>query len=389
MLDGITSTVRKVPHSSIRKMFNVASTMDNVINFGIGEPDFDTPAGIIEAAKKAMDEGFTHYTANAGLIELREAIAAKLKADNDIDVSPSTDIIVTSGGMGALALAVLTLAEEGDEVLLPDPSWCNYTSHVILAGAKPVFVQLSEENGFMLTAADIEKRITDRTKLIIINSPANPTGAVISAEEMANIAKLVERHGLFVITDEVYEKFVYDDARHISLASFKEIKDRVITINSFSKSYAMTGWRIGFAAGQKDIISQMTKLQEHVVACVSTISQKAALEALTGPQHDLAAMLESYKRRRQVLLECLDGIDGIRYNKPKGSFYVFANIKAFGKPSKEFAMDLLKTKGVCLIPGTAFGERGEGYVRISYATSEANILEGMGRLKDYVETLKG
>ena len=283
-------------------MFNVASTMDNVINFGIGEPDFDTPAGIIEAAKKAMDEGFTHYTANAGLIELREAIAAKLKADNDIDVSPSTDIIVTSGGMGALALAVLTLAEEGDEVLLPDPSWCNYTSHVILAGAKPVFVQLSEENGFMLTAADIEKRITDRTKLIIINSPANPTGAVISAEEMANIAKLVERHGLFVITDEVYEKFVYDDARHISLASFKEIKDRVITINSFSKSYAMTGWRIGFAAGQKDIISQMTKLQEHVVACVSTISQKAALEALTGPQHDLAAMLESYKRRRQVLL---------------------------------------------------------------------------------------
>ena len=255
MLDGITSTVRKVPHSSIRKMFNVASTMDNVINFGIGEPDFDTPACIIEAAKKAMDEGFTHYTANAGLIELREAIAAKLKADNDIDVSPSTDIIVTSGGMGALALAVLTLAEEGDEVLLPDPSWCNYTSHVILAGAKPVFVQLSEENGFMLTAADIEKRITDRTKLIIINSPANPTGAVISAEEMANIAKLVERHGLFVITDEVYEKFVYDDARHISLASFKEIKDRVITINSFSKSYAMTGWRIGFAAGQKDIIS--------------------------------------------------------------------------------------------------------------------------------------
>lgn len=389
MLSDITSTVRKVPHSSIRKMFNTASGMEDVINFGIGEPDFDTPARIVEAAKKAMDDGFTHYTANAGLIELRQAVAAKLRTDNDIEVCPSTDIIVTSGGMGALALAVLALAEKGDEVLLPDPSWCNYTSHIILAGAKPVFVPVREQNDFMLTVADIEEKITERTKLLIMNSPANPTGAVINADEMTRIAGLVEKYGLYVITDEVYEKFVYDGARHISLASFKEIRDRVITINSFSKSYAMTGWRIGFAAGNKDIIGQMTKLQEHVVACVSTISQKAALEALTGPQHDLDAMLESYRRRRQVLLECLDDIDGIRFNKPKGSFYVFANIKAFGKPSEEFALDLLKTKGVCLIPGTAFGERGEGYVRISYATSEANILEGMGRLKDYAAMFKG
>ncbi|MDD2574405.1 MAG: pyridoxal phosphate-dependent aminotransferase [Bacillota bacterium] len=385
MKTNITSTVQAVPHSRIRRMFNIASSMDNVINLGIGEPDFTTPVNIIEAAKKAMDSGFTHYTANAGLPELRECIANKLKRDNDLEVYPDTDIIVTSGGMGALALAILTLAEKGDEVLLSDPSWCNYTSQIILAGAKPIFVPVKEESGFMLRAEDIEKRITDKTKLLIINSPGNPTGAVISKEEMDKISGLIERTGIYVITDEVYEKLVYEGARHISLASYKAIRDKVITVNSFSKSYAMTGWRVGFAAGNKEIIGQMIKLQEHMVACVSTVSQKAAIEALKGPQDALKSMLDSYSRRRSQMLEKLNSIGGIRCKKPMGSFYIFANIKALGKSSEEFALGLLTNKGVCLIPGTAFGEHGEGFVRISYATSEENILEGMDRLKDYIE----
>jgi aspartate/methionine/tyrosine aminotransferase len=380
----ITSTVQAVPHSSIRKMFNIASSMDDVINFGIGEPDFRTPANIIQSAKIAMDSGFTHYTANAGLPELREAIADKLERDNGMEVSPNTDVIVTSGGMGALVLAILTLAEKGDEVLLSDPSWCNYASQIILAGAKPIFVPVKEENGFMLRAEDIEKRITDNTKLLILNSPANPTGAVISKEEMDKISELVERTGIYVITDEVYEKLVYEGTRHISLGSYKAIKDRVITINSFSKSYAMTGWRVGFAAGNKEIVGQMIKLQEHTVACVSTISQKAAIEALKGPQDALESMLSSYRRRRSLMLEKLNNIEGIMCKKPMGSFYIFANIKALGKSSEEFALDLLKNKGVCLVPGTAFGKHGEGFVRISYATSEENILEGMDRLKRYI-----
>ncbi|MBA1336564.1 MAG: Aspartate aminotransferase [Firmicutes bacterium] len=387
MANIISSNVLAVPHSSIRKMFNIASKLDGVINFGIGEPDFDTPGNILEAAKRAMDEGYTHYTANAGLIELREAIARKLERDNGIKADPVNGIIVTSGGMGALSLAMLTLVEKNDEVILPDPSWCNYTSHVILAGGKPVYVPLREENGFMLTAEDIEQRITPKSKVLLINSPANPTGAVINRDEMHKIAKLVKEYGLFIVTDEVYEKFTYDGAEHFSIASISSVADRTILINSFSKSYAMTGWRVGFAAGNSEIIGQMTKLQEHIVACVSTVSQKAAIEALEGPQDQLENMIEKYRARREILIDGLNRIAGIKCSKPKGSFYAFANIKSSGISSEEFALDLLKKKKVCLIPGTAFGESGEGYVRISYATSEENICEGLRRIEEYMNAI--
>lgn len=381
----ISSTAAAVPHSSIRKMFNIASAMDDVINFGIGEPDFDTPQNIIQAAKKALDDGYTHYTANAGLQELRSAIAQKLERDNGITVDPETEIIVTSGGMGALSLALLSLVENDNEVILSRPGWCNYTSHVILAGGKPVYVPLYEENEFMLTAKDIRKKITSKTRVLLINSPNNPTGAVISMEEMKKIADIVKEYDLYVIADEVYEKFLYDGTRHVSLASFSAIRDNVITINSFSKSYAMTGWRVGFAAGSREVISQMVKLQEHIVACVSAVSQKAALEALQGPQDALEKMLAEYGKRREILTKGLNDIEGIQCVMPKGSFYVFANIKKLCKCSEEFALDLLKKQKVCVIPGTAFGEQGEGYVRISYATSEDNIVRGLSRLKQYAE----
>jgi len=382
----ISATAQAVPHSSIRKMFNIANTMEDVINFGIGEPDFDTPSNIIEAAKRAMDRGYTHYTANAGFIELREAIARKLKRDNGVDADPQTDIVVTSGGMGALSLALLALVDNGDEVILPQPAWCNYTSHIILAGGQPVYVPLKEENEFMLTARDIEKKITSKSKLLFINSPSNPTGAVISREEMEKIAGIVQKYDLYVISDEVYEKFLYDGAEHVSPASLPQIKDRVITINSFSKSYAMTGWRVGFAAGSKEIINQMTKLQEHIVACVTSVSQKAALEALEGPQDALEYMVAQYKSRREILIKGLASIDGITCVRPKGSFYVFANIKELCTFSEVFALDLLKKAKVCVIPGTAFGEQGEGYVRISYAASEDVIAEGIERLRKYTIT---
>jgi len=358
---------------------------ENVISLGIGEPDLDTPEKIVQAGCEALKSGKTHYTANAGIIELRKEISKFLK-NNHIEYNPEKEIIVTTGAMGALSMSLMVILEEGDEVLIQDPQWLNYKAQVKFFGGKPIPVPVYEKNEFKLTAKDIEKRITDKTKAIMINTPNNPTGAVLDYEELESIAELAIKNDLMVIADEVYHTLVYDGQKHYSIASLKGMKDRTITINSFSKSFAMTGWRVGYAAGSEKIIDKMIKLQENLVACVSTSGQYGAVEALKN--YELTKELkEIFLKRRNLIVEQLNNIKGISCIVPKGSFYLFLNIKETGMTSKEFAEDLLEKEKVITIPGSAFGEMGEGYLRIAYTLKEEKLTEAAERIKTYVENL--
>ncbi|CAB1249969.1 pyridoxal phosphate-dependent aminotransferase [Clostridium sp. MT-14] len=381
------SKATEIPRSSIRKMFDIASTMDNVISFAVGEPDFITPRNIIDAAKKALDAGETHYTPNAGILPLRKAVSKKLKEYNGIDYDPETEIIITTGGMEALMLSMITAFNQGDEIILTDPCWTNYPNQVLICGAVPKFVQVFEEDSFIYNPDKLAKAITPKTKAIIINSPANPTGGVASREVLEDIAKIAIKYDLLVFSDEVYRRFVYDDVKFSSITSIKSMKERTILIDSFSKSYAMTGWRVGFTAGPKEIISNMTKLQENVCACVNSATQFAALEALEGPQDSLNNMIEKYAERRKLIYDGINSIENLSCKKPKGAFYAFINITKTGLTSEEFAMRLLKEARVVVVPGTGFGKHGEGFVRISYATSNQNIEEGIKRINNFVKSL--
>ncbi len=294
----ISQHAENVKQSAIRKIFNISRTLDDVVNFGIGEPDFDTPAYIVEAAKKAMNEGYTHYTENAGFPELCELISVKLKKENNITANPKEEVLATCGGMGGLYLALRTLLDKGDEVLVPQPAWVNYESHISLSGAVMVPVRLEKERDFSLTSDLLAGYITEKTKVLLLNTPCNPTGRIIQEEELRKIACLTGSMGIYIVCDEVYEKFVWEGNRHFSIASIPEAHERTITVNSLSKSFAMTGWRIGFAAGSKEIISNMTKLQENIYACPSSISQKAAEAALGVESDDLDKMISAYTTRR-------------------------------------------------------------------------------------------
>lgn len=366
-------------------MFNAAQEMDNVINFGIGEPDFDTPEVIREAAAQAARDSYTHYTANAGLAVLRSAIAEKLSQENGIVVDPGTSVIITVGAMQALFMAIIATANPADEILLPDPGWTNYEGQAILCGGEIRRVPLSWESGFELTANDVQQCVTERSTLLMLNSPANPTGAMICGDELDAIAEVAARHDLTIISDEVYEYFVWDDNRHESVGSREEARERTITIGSFSKSYAMTGWRVGYAAGPPEVIATMTKLQENIVSCAPSVSQMAALAALSSGRPFLDSMIEMYRNRREVALGMLGEIEGIRVHRPAGTFYIFADVSALTDSCEQFALDLLASDRLVVVPGTAFGPRGEGHVRISYATSEEKITEGMKRLRRFVE----
>lgn len=369
-----------VPLSGIRKMFDLAQKYGDVINLSLGEPDFDTPQHIIEGAVEAMKKGYTHYTPNAGLMEFREAVAEKLRKENRIEADP-TEIIATVGAMGALSLAMLTVVNPGDEVLIPDPGFASYEAQVILAEGKPVPYPLDEEKNFAVNAEEIIKLITPKTRAMVVNTPSNPTGAVLSENSLRKIAEIAMENDLLVISDEAYEAIIYDESKHVSIASFPGMKDRTISIFSFSKTYAMTGWRIGFAAANREIVSQMAKLQEHLVAHPSSISQMAAVAALRGPQDHVEMMVREYSKRRELIVKELAEIPGVKCLKPQGAFYVFPNIKSFRTPSETFAMRILEKAGVIIVPGTAFGKNGEGYVRISYATSREKITEATSRIK--------
>lgn len=381
-MDCLSNIAKNYPASGIRKMFDIALNYPDAIKLTVGEPNFDTPQYIKEAAKKAIDEGYTHYAPNAGLPELRTAIAKEYtKYYKDCSME---NVMITVGGMEAITMCMIATVNPGDEVIIPDPGFSNYEGQVMLAGAVPVAVPIYEENDFNVKAEDIEKVITPKTRAILLNSPSNPLGAVICKEEILRIAEIVKKYNLVVYSDEVYDKLMFDENEYFSIAQVPEVKDQVLVINSFSKAYAMTGWRIGYIVGDKKIIANMPKLQEGLVSCVSTFTQRAALEAYTGDQSAVEQMHKDYLRRRDILIDGLNKIPGITCKKSPGSFYAFANIKALGVTSQQFAEDLVKNAGVVVVPGSAFGKMGEGYFRTVFANSDENLKEAVKRIDEYV-----
>jgi len=385
----VSERVRLIRPSGIRRLFDLAQRTPGVISLGIGEPDFDTPSHVKEAAKKALDEGYTHYTPNAGFPDLREAIAEKLRSENRIEASPDEVIVTGGGGTGALMLASMCLINPGDEVLIPDPGFVVYEPMVLMAGGRPVYVPLREEEGFKMKAEEVERLITPRTRVLVVNTPSNPTGGVMEREDLEPIAELAVKHDLYVISDEVYEKFVYDGHRHVSLASLPGMWERTVTVNSFSKTYAMTGWRIGYAAAPKPLVDEMVKLQQFSMVHAPAVSQRAALAALKGPQDFVDLMVGEFDKRRRLLVERLNSIEGLSCLKPKGAFYVFLNIKGLGLSSEEAAEWLLKQAGVVTVPGVAFGPSGEGYLRLSYARPIEQLEAACERLEEAVRKLRG
>ncbi len=381
--DGrVAARVKDVKLSGIRVIFDLAAKMPDVVRLEAGEPDFNTPTHICDAAEKAMREGRTHYTTSRGIPELRAAIAAKVRKENGIDADPEEEIVVTAGGSCAVYLAIQTVIEEGDEVLIPDPSWPHYEACVKLAGGRPLTYTLKEELDFSFDIEEIEGLITDRTKMIIVATPSNPTGGVIPLKDLKALADVAIKHNILILSDEVYEKMVYDGVKHYSIASLAEMKNRCITVNSFSKTYAMTGWRLGYAIAPKDIAADMAKLNLFVNSCPSSVSQEAGLAALTGPQDAVEKMLEEYSRRRHVIVDGLRRIEGFRINPPKGAFYAFPRISDLNYSSWDLCMHLLKEGRVATVPGAAFGAHGEGYIRISYANSVEKIKMALSRIEE-------
>jgi len=357
----------------------------DVVNFSAGEPDFDTPENVKKAAIDAINSGFTKYTPVSGIPELREAIAGKLKSENGLDYSPD-QIIVSCGGKHSLYNIFQALCNPGDEAIIPAPYWVTYPEQAKLADSKPVFVETKEENGFKLLAADVEGKITEKTKVILLNSPCNPTGAVCDKDELKKIASIAVENDTFVISDEIYEHLVYE-GEHVSIAGFgDEIKERTVIVNGASKAYSMTGWRIGWAAGPSEIVKAMSDFQSHTTSNPNSIAQKAYLEGLTGSQEYIRGMVSEFRKRRDLIVRKLNEIEGISCIEPQGAFYVFPNVsgclKGEIKNSTDFSIQLLEKARVAAVPGSAFGA--EGHVRISYACSKENIEKGLERIEEFV-----
>jgi len=375
----LSERVNRMEKSATLRISDLANKLKrsgkDVISFSVGEPDFATPQHIMDAAKKALDEGKTHYTPSAGIPELREAIANKFK-ENGISAS-ADEVIVTPGAKQAIFEGILSILNEGDEAILFDPAWVSYESCVRLAGAKPVWVRTDEKKGFV--PDNFMDSITRRTKLIILNTPGNPTGAVFDENTLKMIADIAKAHDIFVLSDEVYEKIIYEGA-HISIASFDGMRERTITVNGFSKSYAMTGWRLGYATAPPEILDAMLKIQQHSTSCATSFAQYGAVAALTGAQDCIAEMVSEFRARRDILIDGLKSI-GLECTRPKGAFYVFVNVGQYGS-GMDVAERLLNEAHVAVTPGRAFGPSGTNYVRISYATSQARISEGLERIKN-------
>ena len=374
-----------VPFSGIRKVFERAKALERegrpVIFLETGRPDFDTPAHIKDAAKQALDAGDVHYTSNYGTPALRAAIADKLRCDNGLSYDPETEILVSVGAAEAILAAFLALAGPGDEVLYPEPGWVNYAAAARLAGAVPVPVPLREASGFQMDPDEVRRRLTPRTRLLVVVSPHNPTGAVQSPESLRALAELAVRHDLVVVSDEIYEKILYDDLIHVSLASFPGLRERTITVNGFSKAYSMTGWRLGYAAAPPPFIQAMNRVHQYNVSCACAFAQAGAVAALRGPQDCVAAMVREFRRRRDLVVPALNDIPGLACLRPGGAFYVWLNIQGRRMTSEDFALRLLETAYVSLVPGPVFGESGQGYVRLSYANSYERLAEALDRVR--------
>nr|WP_304358305.1 pyridoxal phosphate-dependent aminotransferase [Clostridium paraputrificum] len=367
----------------------------DVVSFGAGEPDFNTPKNIMDAAIKSMEEGKTKYTPTSGIIELREAICKKLKEDNNLSYN-SNQIIVSTGAKQCLADAFMAILNLGDEVIVPIPYWVSYPELIKLADGVPVFVEGKEENDYKYTLESLNKVVNDNTKAIIINSPNNPTGTVYSIDELKEIAEFAQKHDLIIISDEIYEKLIYDGKKHVSVASLSEdAYNRTIVINGFSKSYAMTGWRLGYAAGNAEVIKLMTSVQSHVTSNTNSIAQYAGVEALNGPKDEIEKMVKKFEERRNLMIDRIKSITGLSIIRPEGAFYVMINLENYlGKSinenvinnSVDFSRELLEHEKVAVIPGSAFGL--DKYIRLSYATSEELILKGLDRIESFLNKLK-
>ena len=378
----ISQRVNQISPSGIRKFFDLLASIEGVISLGVGEPDYATPWHISEAAINSLEKGQTMYTSNLGMPELRQELSRYLKRHYDLNYDPAGELLITVGVSEALDLAMRAMLNPGDEVIMADPCYVSYAPCVILPGGKAVMVPTSEQNDFELRADDIEARITNHTRAILIGYPANPTGAVMSIDKMAEIAEVAHRHQLLVVSDEIYGKLVYG-VEHTCFAALPEMKASTILLGGFSKAYAMTGWRVGYAAAPKEIIAAMTKVHQYTIMCAPTMAQVAAIEALKSGEESASEMVEDYNRRRLVMVKGLNNI-GLPCFNPKGAFYAFPSIKCTGMTSEEFAEKLLSEEKVAVVPGSAFGECGEGYVRCCYATSLADIEEALNRMKRFV-----
>ncbi len=386
----LASRARNVPPSGIRRFFEIAATMEDVISLGIGEPDFVSPPAAIEAAIASLRAGQTGYTANAGLMELREAIAEELVRRYGVHYDPAREILVTVGVAEGIQLAMLALVEPGDEVLIPEPCFVSYGPTAIFAGGRVVYVPTSVTNDFQVTAADLEPYITPRTKVLMIGYPNNPTGAVLRRKTMEEIGELVVRHDLFVISDEIYDRLIYGRAYeegHVCVPSIPGLRDRTVLLGGFSKDYAMTGWRIGYACAPEPILKAMYKLHQYMVMSAPTMGQVAALAALREAQEDVERMRQAYDERRRVIVDGLRAA-GLPTFEPEGAFYCFPDIRSTGLTSEEFAQRLLREERVAVVPGDAFGPSGAGYVRCSYATSLENVREAVRRIQRFVVRVK-
>ncbi len=379
----VSDRVNRLSPSGIRKFFDLLASIEGVISLGVGEPDFATPWHISEAAVRSLERGYTMYTSNSGMPELREETARYLKDKYNIKYEPSGEILITVGVSEAMDLAMRAILNPGDEVIMPDPHYVAYDSCVILAGGEPVLVPTSQENNFEVEAKDIEARITDKTRAILIGYPANPTGAVMSRKKLLAIADVAKRHNLLVVSDEIYARLVYG-VEHTCFASLPGVRENTILLGGFSKAYAMTGWRIGYAVAPKEIITAMTKIHQYTIMSAPTMAQVAAIEALKTGESSVMEMVEDYDRRRKIIVKGLGDI-GLSCFEPKGAFYAFPSIAVTGMTSEDFSEKLLMEEKVAVVPGSAFGDCGEGYVRCCYATSLADIEEALTRMKRFVK----
>ncbi len=375
-----------VEWSGIRIMFALADKIDNVINLGIGQPDFDTPEHIRDAAKLGLDQGFTRYPPANGFQDLREAVAVKLERENKIKADPDSEIFISVGAMQGIFNVMLHMIDPGDEVLVVDPGY-DYYSQIRLFGGVPVRVPAKEENRFKIDPEDVKNAITSKTKLMILNTPSNPTGAVFDRELLEQIALLCKKHKILVLSDEPYEHIMFDGNEHVSIGSFEGMKDLTISIYTLSKSYAMTGWRVGYVVANKAIIDEMEKLMEHMVSGVTAVAQRAALAAISSSQECVKNMVARYAKRREIIYNGLNNIKGISCIKPESTFYAFPNISSFGMSSWDFAKYMVNEHKVAMVPGSIFGNNGEGFVRISFATSSDNLEKALEKIEGGISSI--
>ena len=382
----LNPSVKCIKPSGIRKFFDIAESMTDVISLGVGEPDFPTPWQIRKAGIKSLEDSKTRYTSNSGLMSLRKTITKYVKDKYSLSYCHDAECLVTVGGSEAIDIAIRALVSVGDEVIIPQPSYVCYEPITVLAGGKPVIVETKAENNFKLTAEELLNAITDKTKVLILPYPSNPTGAIMEREDLESIAEVLENRDIIVISDEIYSALTFTSKPHVSIATIGNMRERTVVVNGFSKAFSMTGWRLGYALGPKEILSQMTKIHQFAIMCAPTTAQYAAIEAMTSCDEQISNMVEEYDARRRLIVDGFNKI-GLKCHEPKGAFYAFPCIKSTGMTSEEFCERLLYSKQVAVVPGTAFGECGEGFIRASYCYSTEHIKKALQRIEEFLKEI--